>query len=211
MAAMMSTSVVVRGIPNASTVTPPTKTCSTRFARRTSSAILRTPSRLRLLGGMSQAPSGFDELEPQVQRLPRRESARSDGGIGEGAEPSLRSAPALSESLHVGRSPHAVLDDSSCRMKLFRLSKGEYRAPDPRSSLRPPFHRIPLSPQCRRTRWSRVDRRLGGARRPLYNRAPITGPIEMSGDKPLRRPPVHVLVPVLGLVYVRLLLVIIAS
>src|SRR3989475_2068011 len=96
-------------------------------------------------------------------------------------------------------------------MKLFRLSKGENRAPDPRSSLRPPFHRIPLSPQCRRTRWSRVDRRLGGARRPLYNRAPITGPIEMSGDKPIRRPPVHVLVPVLGLVYVGLLIVIVAS
>src|SRR2546422_4480733 len=33
----------------------------------------------------------------------------------------------------------------------------------------------------------------------------------MSGDKPLRRPPVHVLVPVLGLVYVGLLVVIIAS
>src|SRR5437899_10439767 len=157
MAAMTSTTVVVRGIPNASTVTPPTKTCSTRFARRTSSAILRTPSRLRLAGGMSQAPSGFDELEPQVERLPRRESARSDGGIGEGAEPSLRSAPALSESLHVGRSPHAVLDDSSLPYEtIFRLREGENRAPDPRSSLRPPFHRIPLSPQCRQTRWSRV-------------------------------------------------------
>src|SRR3989442_10489813 len=33
----------------------------------------------------------------------------------------------------------------------------------------------------------------------------------MSGDKPLRRPPVHVLVPVLGLVYVGLLIVIVAS
>src|SRR3989442_8135325 len=33
----------------------------------------------------------------------------------------------------------------------------------------------------------------------------------MSGDKPLRRPPVHVLVPVLGLVYAGLLVVLIAS
>src|SRR3989442_15542811 len=33
----------------------------------------------------------------------------------------------------------------------------------------------------------------------------------MSGDKPLRRPPVHVLVPVLGLVYVGILVVIVAS
>src|SRR2546422_1348680 len=33
----------------------------------------------------------------------------------------------------------------------------------------------------------------------------------MSGDKPLRRPPVHVLVPVLGLAYVGLLILIVAS
>src|SRR5437879_7304621 len=112
---MTSTSVVVRGMPNARTVTPPTKTWPTRFVRRTSSAALRTPSRVRSLGGTVQTPPGFDQLEPHVQRLPGSEPARPDGRLGEGAESSLLSAPTLSQSLHVRGSPHAVLDDSSLR------------------------------------------------------------------------------------------------
>src|SRR5437016_10380725 len=76
---MTWTSVVVRGMPNANTVTPPTKTCSTRLARRTPSAVLRTSSRLRLLGGIAQAPRGFDEFESHFQRLAWSETSRPEG------------------------------------------------------------------------------------------------------------------------------------
>src|SRR5437773_10281109 len=112
-AAMTSTSVVVRGTPNANTVTPPTKTCSTRLARRTPSAVLRTSSRLRLLGGIAQAPRGFDEFESRFQRLAWSETARPEGRVREGSESFLASVSSLPESVHVGRSPRGVLDDSS--------------------------------------------------------------------------------------------------
>src|SRR5688572_7025445 len=64
---------------------------------------------------MAQAPSGFDELEPHVQSLPRSEAARSNRRLGKAAEPSFLPASPLLGSLHVGGSPHAVLDDSSVR------------------------------------------------------------------------------------------------
>src|SRR3989440_13068033 len=110
---MTSTSVVVRGMPNADTVTPPTKTCSTRLARRTPSAILRTSSRLRLFGGIAQAPRGFDEFESRFQRLAWSEAACPEGRVRNGSESFLVSLPSLPESGHAARSPHGVLDDSS--------------------------------------------------------------------------------------------------
>src|SRR5207249_11209075 len=51
----------------------------------------------------------------------------------------------------------------------------------------------------------------GVVRHPLYRPAPMTGPIAISGGNPLVRRPVQVLVPVLGLVYVGILIVIIAT
>src|SRR5439155_7889830 len=114
-AAMTSTSVVVRGMPNANTVTPPTKTCSTRLARRTPSAVLRTSSRLRLFGGIAQAPRGFDEFESHFQRLAWSETSRPEGRVREGSESFLVSVPSLPESVHISGSPHGVLDDSSLK------------------------------------------------------------------------------------------------
>src|SRR5438552_17664600 len=107
-AAMTSTSVVVRGMPNANTVTPPTKTCSTRLARRTPSAVLRTSSRLRLFGGIVQAPRGFDEFESRFQRLAWRETACPEGRVRKGSESFLVSVPLLPEAVHAGRSPHEI-------------------------------------------------------------------------------------------------------
>src|SRR2546429_4093571 len=102
-------------MPNARTVTPPTNTWSTRLARKTSSAILRTSSRLRLFCGMTQAPSEFDELESHLQRLAWSKPARPNRRNGKVAEPFFLAASLLPGSLHVGASPHAVLDDSSVR------------------------------------------------------------------------------------------------
>ena len=86
-----------------------------RLARKTSSAILRTSSRLRLFCGMTQAPSEFDELESHLQRLARSKPARPNRRNGKVAEPFFLAASLLPGSLHVGASPHAVLDDSSVR------------------------------------------------------------------------------------------------
>src|SRR5437016_12891379 len=102
-------------MPNARTVTPPTNTWSTRLARKTYSAILRTSSRLRLFCGMTQAPSEFDELESHLQRLARSKPARPNRRNGKVAEPFCLAASLLPGSLHIGASPHAVLDDSSVR------------------------------------------------------------------------------------------------
>src|SRR5437773_11995222 len=110
---MTSTSVVVRGMPNANTVTPPTKTCSTRLARRTPSAVLRTSSRLRLFGGIAQAPRGFDEFEYRFHRLAWSEAARTEGRVRKGSVTFLVSVPPIAASVHLGSRPDDLVDDSS--------------------------------------------------------------------------------------------------
>src|SRR5436853_213362 len=77
--------------------------------------VLRTSSRLRLFGGIAQAPRGFDEFESHFQRLAWSETSRPEGRVREGSESFLVSVPSLPESVHISGSPHGVLDDSSLK------------------------------------------------------------------------------------------------
>src|SRR3990170_3121139 len=144
-AAMTSTSDVVRGAPNARTVTPPTNTWSTSFAPRTFSAALTTASSVLGFGGIAKAPGRFDEFESHVQRLRGGEPPSPQGGARNGPQALRLSASALPDPLHMGASPHSVLEDSSGGMKLRSVRRangtspgGRQRRPDARAKLARP-------------------------------------------------------------------------